>query len=356
MENITQDSIKNGLCGLYRKYGYSAFKVSKFEEYDFYAQNRSFLSCKRVLTFNDTDGRLMALKPDVTLSIIKNITANDRLRKLYYTENVFRVGNNADGFREIMQTGLEYIGKLDSCAIAEVLALAAKSLELVSEDYRLDISDLRIISGILDDEGIKPEKRAAIFKSISRKNPHGTADICVAAGMSEFGIGLINELSAIYGGLEESLEIISRLPLPRKSREAVGTLSKISESLKCYGIKNAMLDMTLVSDSEYYTGIVLGGYVAGVPNQVLAGGSYDELMRKMNKPQNAIGFAVYLDRLEALGYGVQKLDGDVLLLADEANMPKAIMQAEQLRAEGKTVLLCAEAPEELKFNEVIEVK
>ena len=57
---------------LYLSFGYRRYKVSKFEEYDLYAENKSFLSDKSILTFTDTDGRLMALKPDITLSIIKN--------------------------------------------------------------------------------------------------------------------------------------------------------------------------------------------------------------------------------------------------------------------------------------------
>ena len=59
---------------LYGSYGYLQYKVSKFEEYDLYAKNKSFLVSDKLLTFTDTNGKLMALKPDVTLSIIKNTT------------------------------------------------------------------------------------------------------------------------------------------------------------------------------------------------------------------------------------------------------------------------------------------
>jgi ATP phosphoribosyltransferase regulatory subunit len=61
------------LRSLYSSYGYSQYKMGKFEEYDLYAHNKSFLVSERILSFTDTDGRLMALKPDVTLSIVKNV-------------------------------------------------------------------------------------------------------------------------------------------------------------------------------------------------------------------------------------------------------------------------------------------
>mgnify|MGYP003415210269 CR=1 FL=1 len=60
------------LRSLYANYGYSQYKMSKFEEYDLYVKNKDFLVSESVITFTDTDGKLMALKPDVTLSIIKN--------------------------------------------------------------------------------------------------------------------------------------------------------------------------------------------------------------------------------------------------------------------------------------------
>ena len=61
-----------GLRSIYRRYGYSQYKMSKFEEYDLYVRNKDFLVSDNIITFTDTTGKLLALKPDVTLSIIKN--------------------------------------------------------------------------------------------------------------------------------------------------------------------------------------------------------------------------------------------------------------------------------------------
>ena len=108
---------------LYRRHGYQSYRMSKFEPYDLYARNKSFLVSENILTFTDTDGRLMALKPDVTLSIIKNIQPSGQaLEKVYYHENVYRTSPAAAGYREIMQTGLECTGALDLSAMGEVLA------------------------------------------------------------------------------------------------------------------------------------------------------------------------------------------------------------------------------------------
>ena len=112
------------LRALYAGCGYSRYKMSKFEEYDLYARNKDFLVSDNIITFTDTDGRLLALKPDVTLSIVKNSRAAEGLTKVFYNENVYRVSGSTKNFREIMQVGLECIGDVGSAEIGEVLSLA----------------------------------------------------------------------------------------------------------------------------------------------------------------------------------------------------------------------------------------
>lgn len=354
MSDNNRETIKNSLCDIFRSYGYSRFKVNKFEEYDLYAQNRSFLTSKQFITFSDTDGRLMALKPDVTLSIIKNISPADKLRKLYYTESVYRVPEGGDGFREITQTGLEYIGSLNCASIAEVLNIAARSLACIGGDYVLDISHLGVLSGILDDEGVSPEAQAKIFESVSRKMPHGTAQLCRSFGVSQVSISMINELAGLYGSIAEIIPAVEKMPLPRKSRDAVSELKSVCSLLSAYGNVNARLDFSLVNVTEYYNGFVFCGYVADVPNAVLSGGCYDGLMRKMSKTQSAIGFAVYLDRLEGLVSEKAEYDADTLVVSG-AKLTEAIEMAEKLRKNGESVMLLESMPEGMRFKSVVDL-
>jgi len=122
---------------LYESFGYTKYKMSKFEDYDLYRDNKRFLPKGEIITFPNRDGRLLALKPDVTLSIVKNAREGEQIRE-YYNENVYRT---EDGdCREIMQVGLECIGEIDLYSTCEVLRLAKKSLEIICEDSILDIS------------------------------------------------------------------------------------------------------------------------------------------------------------------------------------------------------------------------
>ena len=87
-----EEQVIFSLRALFEQYGYRKFKMSKFEEYDFYADNRSFLNSETILTFTGLDGKLLALKPDVTLSIVKNTKGSrEAAERVYYNENVYPV-------------------------------------------------------------------------------------------------------------------------------------------------------------------------------------------------------------------------------------------------------------------------
>ena len=139
------------LRSLYRSYGYSPYKMSKFEEYEYYIRNKDFLVSDRFITFNDTNGKLLALKPDVTLSIIKNCDDTPGCKqKVYYNENIYRISENTHQYKEIMQAGLECIGDIDLYDVYEALSLAAQSLALIHEEFVLQISHLGILSAVLN--------------------------------------------------------------------------------------------------------------------------------------------------------------------------------------------------------------
>jgi ATP phosphoribosyltransferase regulatory subunit len=161
---------------LYSSFGYQQFKMSKFEEYDLYVRNKSFLVSDHIITFTDTNGKLMALKPDVTLSIVKNSKdVPGCVQKVYYNENVYRVSGSSRSYKEIMQVGLECLGDIDDYAISEVVMLAAESLARISPDFVLDISHLGLLSAAIDATGISDEAIARASPS-SLKHHRSSAE------------------------------------------------------------------------------------------------------------------------------------------------------------------------------------
>ena len=110
MKNKAQQAVF-ALQELYASRGYRPYRMSRFEEYDLYVKNKEFLIGDSVLTFTDADGRLLALKPDVTLSIVKNFNGTEgMLEKYCYNERVFRFSKEKHGFTELLQSGIECLG------------------------------------------------------------------------------------------------------------------------------------------------------------------------------------------------------------------------------------------------------
>ena len=163
------------LRGLYESYGYRKYRMGRFEEYSLYAANKSFLLGENVPTFTDLDGRLMALKPDVTLSIAKNTKADkNTCEKVYYLESVYRESKESHTYKEISQMGLECMGGVDDCVIAEVLALALKSLADFETDYVLKISNMDFVVGLMEELPVNADQKDIILGLIRTKNRSGS--------------------------------------------------------------------------------------------------------------------------------------------------------------------------------------
>ncbi|MBQ8716847.1 MAG: ATP phosphoribosyltransferase regulatory subunit [Clostridia bacterium] len=345
------------LRALYRAHGYTQYKMSKFEEYDLYARNKDFLISDNVITFTDTNGKLMALKPDVTLSIIKNSKDGAGVRKVYYSENVYRVSGNSRAYREIMQTGLECVGEIDDYAITEVLMLAANSLARISSDYVLDISHLDIVSAVIDDLNVDGETRKALLAAVGEKNLHGITELTQKAGVATEKAEVLRRLVMLQGSPERVLPTLKELLQGSKALDALDRLSRIISTLCASGCGEKLrIDFSVINDMNYYNGIVFKGFVNGVPTGVLSGGQYDRLMRKMGKRSDAIGFAVYLDQLERLYEDGVRFDVDAVLLYDKETDLGALMKAvETLTAAGESVTAQREIPEKLRYKKLLQL-
>lgn len=278
---------------LYKQYGYLPYKMSKFEEYDLYVRNKEFLVSENIITFTDTDGRLMALKPDVTLSIIKNSRAEDGLTKVFYDEHVYRVSGGTKNFREIMQVGLECIGEVGKGEIREVLSLAVGSLKALSESFALEVSQTDLINALLNHFACDSTVAASILSHLGRKNTDGIKAVCAEAGLGDDARDAFLLLANTYGSPEKVLPKLEPLKLNADCEAAIDALSEA-----ICGLSGVSVDFSVTKSGSYYNGVAFVGFIEGVPTEILRGGQYDKLAERVSgRKAGAIGFAVYLDEL-----------------------------------------------------------
>ncbi len=352
-----EETVALALRELYGENGYAPFRMSRFEEYDLYVRNKSFLVSDSVITFTDTDGKLMALKPDVTLSIVKNCRpSRGAQEKVYYNENVFRPSRGTHAFREIGQTGLECIGDLDTVALSEVVRLAAESLALIDGNYVLDLSHLGVVSAAIDALGVDGACRSGLLGALAGKNPHG-----VRALLSEAGIApkAGEPLLALLTAEGDPAAVLSRLfAVFADNAAATAALSELSAVIAALGEGVCVrLDFSVVHDMNYYSGIVFRGFVPGVSAGILSGGQYDRLVKKLGRASGAVGFAVYLDLLEERTPRREATDCDVFLLYGEDDDPAAVLAAARaLRCDGARIRTGSALPEGVRCGRVLKMK
>ncbi len=324
---------------LFLKGGFVPYRMSKFEEYDLYAKNKEFLISDNVITFAGAGGKLMALKPDVTLSIIKNSKDEPNvLKKVFYNENVYRYSKEANTFKEMMQTGVETFGNVDINSVCDTILLAAKSLEVLTKDYLIVLSNLDILKYLI--ECADCEDKDGLLSAITRKNGDYLSKTTSnrESEVLKNLLSLNGNIKSVFPKLKSILSEVDRFAKHSDFILLVESLlkSRLSEKI--------IIDFSVTDDMNYYNGTVFKGYINGVPGAVLSGGQYDNLMRKMGKRSKAVGFAVYLDKLEEVTVKSEKAlsESDFVNIA----IPKGRLGKKVLQILNKAGVRCPDDPDD----------
>ena len=350
------EEIAYKLRSLYRRFGYSQYTMSKFEEYSLYAKNKDFLVSDAIISFTDTHGRLMALKPDVTLSIINNSKdIAGHVQKMYYDENVYRLPKGAHSFKEIKQTGLECIGDITCLEVCEVIMLALRSLECISDEYIFEISHVGLMEALMDETDLSHKAEKKVLSCITSKNTGELEQICEDEGLSDVKKEKLRVFFRNYQSFGEALEAFEKVCEGEESRRALAQFRTVLNFIASTNfVKRTKVNFSLSNDMNYYSGIAFRGYVHGVPTGVLSGGQYDNLMKKMGRKAKAVGFAVYLDALKRLGNDDREYDVDIVLLAGD-DIAAAIKAAETLSFDNTSVRICSEIPQDITYRQVLSI-
>ncbi len=331
------------LGGLYRSYGYKRYAMSRFEEYSLYIDNRDFLVDRNIITFSGADGKLLALRPDVTLSIVKNTNADvEHTEKLYYNESVYRLSSDNLGYSEIHQTGVETIGNVDDCTMAETVELMLESLAMLSERFVLDLSHGGFIGGMVETLGLDAQELPKLYELLRAKNLHEFRKFAQVNGVDESRAAKFEAMLQLRGSLSQALDTADRIADNPRARQAIEQLRALNGALFGHRAYDKLeLDFSIVNHLDYYDGILCNGFVQDVPKAVLVGGRYDKLLTKLGKRAQAIGFALNADALAQ--QPARKVDF-VLLYEQGSDVRQVLAQARKLRETGVSVRIAREMP------------
>ena len=344
MKNYIKNMSKKDLVLLnirktYDSYGYKKISLPSFEEYDLYNENKDFID-RNVLTVMSPNGKLLALRPDITLSVAKKVSKDQSLKysKIYYQENTYNLTKYV-GYEEDEQLGIELIGKESTFLDFEIINLAVKSLDIINKKSMIVLSHAGFISSIFENFDLEYEIKEQILDCINRKNSHDIQKILKRnEHISENVKKLIYKIPELSGNLENIEKELLKYEINVNTKKILSELKQLNSLLmKFYKKSKIIFDFSVVKNLNYYNGIILQGYIEDFPNVILTGGRYDKLFEKFGVDTGAVGFAILTDGLKGYYKDTDKKDFEVLIAYDNSDFEKLVEIVNDFQKKGLRV-------------------
>ena len=344
MKNYIKNMSKKNLVLLnirkmYDSYGYKKISLPSFEEYDLYNENKDFID-RNVLTVMSPNGKLLALRPDITLSVAKKVSKDQSLKysKIYYQENTYNLTKYV-GYEEDEQLGIELIGKESTFLDFEIINLAVKSLDIINKKSMIVLSHAGFISSIFENFDLEYETKEQILDCINRKNSHDIQKILKRnEHISENVKKLIYKIPELSGNLENIEKELLKYEINDNTKKILSELKQLNSLLmKFYKKSKIVFDFSVVKNLNYYNGIILQGYIEDFPNVILTGGRYDRLFEKFGVDTGAVGFAILTDGLKGYYKDTDKKDFEVLIAYDNSDFEKLVEIVNDFQKKGLRV-------------------
>ena len=334
-----KDLVLLNIRKIYDSYGYKKISLPSFEEYDLYNENKDFID-RNVLTVMSPNGKLLALRPDITLSVAKKVSKDQSLKysKIYYQENTYNLTKYV-GYEEDEQLGIELIGKESTFLDFEIINLAVKSLDIINKKSMIILSHAGFISSIFENFDLEYEIKEQILDCINRKNSHDIKKILKKnEHISENVKKLIYKIPELSGNLENIEKELLKYEINGNTKKILSELKQLNSLLmKFYKKLKIIFDFSVVKNLNYYNGIILQGYIEGFPNVILTGGRYDKLFEKFGVDTGAVGFAILTDGLKGYYKDTDKKDFEVLIAYDDSDFEKLVEIVNDFQKKGLRV-------------------
>ena len=287
---------------VFARHGYHVVQPPMFEYYDVY--DAAVTKAENMFKFFDNNGRMLALRPDLTTSVAR-IAATKPLGELpyriAYSGSAFRNDEtfSNDRRREFSQAGIELIGNGGTDADAEVIEIAIEALlKFGVKDFQIDMGHADYYKGLAEIAGLDPIVSDKLRANINDKDFVAIEGILDGIDIDEKLKEVFMELPKMFGGIETAVAAAKNPIIGEKSRAALENLISVYEILKGKGLdKYISTDLGMVPNLDYYTGIIVKGFAKGVAFPICSGGRYDNLTEKFGKALPATGIAIGIERV-----------------------------------------------------------
>ncbi|WP_433944985.1 ATP phosphoribosyltransferase regulatory subunit [Paenibacillus sp. SN-8-1] len=326
-------------------WGYRQIMTPTMEYYDTVGVASS-TSDQKLFKLLNNRGTTMVLRSDMTAPIarvVSSLLKEEPLPiRLSYHANVYRaIEEEAGRESEFFQTGVELVGDDSPEADAEVVALAVASLQAAGvSTFKIALGHVGFLNGLLEEAVPGDEEaREGLKQGLLRRDYVGYREALTKLAVSDAQKEELKGILRLRGGKEVCSEARG-LSQSQLAQDSIDHLCKVWEALEDYGVaEHVLIDLTMIGDFSYYTGLIFEGYAAELGFPVCSGGRYNNLLQQFGRPVPATGFALktnrILDGVDGIK-AVQKLP--VLVQYTAQGRKSALQEAARLRSEGKVVV------------------
>jgi len=262
---------------------------------------------KSMYVFEDKAGRLLALRPEVTASIVRVylrlLRAQPKPVKLYYLAQCFRYEEPQYArYREFWQGGLEVIGDPDVNADLGAAVTASEFLESIGVKHFYLVGNVALYRNVMRSFNIDEEAQDHILHLIDKEK----VDEAVEEVKSRGGDIAAEVTSKLLSA--ESVDSVESYLQDLKSYLGDLYEKTLQEHMRVIEFTSALRELgyrvvyspRLVRGLAYYTGLIFEYKTAGGELEVSIGGGgrYDGLTTVYSGPfEYATGLALGIDRI-----------------------------------------------------------
>jgi len=324
LEYQQKRNVETAAVAVFEEFGYKMVQTPTFEFGDIY-DVASTLPSEQIFKFFDNDGRTLALRPDITTSIARiaatKLSEVAEPLRLSYVGTSFRNDEaySRDRQREFTQTGIEFLGDGSSVADAEVIKIAIKTLQAAGlKKFKIDIGHIGFFNGLVEETTLDAAAKAELQRILEYKDSIELSKFLDERNVASEMKNIIGKIPSMFGGVEVIKNVLAEFPqLNAKSRAALENLSEVCEILETEGFAEYLLiDLGMVPNLDYYTGIIVKGFSRNVGFSLVNGGRYDNLTEKFGRKMPATGVSIEVERvISALAAATDDISDEYVTVA-----------------------------------------
>ncbi|MCM3734721.1 ATP phosphoribosyltransferase regulatory subunit [Bacillus cytotoxicus] len=302
-ECTLMEEIEHRLRRTFIDRGYEEIRTPMIEFYDVFAFQNRPVDEEKMYKFFDYEGRILVLRPDMTIPLARVIGTKKMKTplKVTYSGNVFRANESLMGkYNEMTQTGIEIIG-IDNiraeveCIVSAIAALQAAGIQ----SFKIEIGQVELYKSIVKKLSLREEDEHALREYIESKNFAALSRFLQEKqlDMQDETVRLLQKLPRLFGGLEV-VEEAEKLAVSKEMKRAIARIKNIYENIERLGYGGYIsIDLGMIQHLNYYTGVIFRGYVCDVGEEIVSGGRYDELIENFGEPLSAVGLAIQVNQI-----------------------------------------------------------